>query len=97
MNSKQWDKQKPEKDCSLFLFQYNRPFHSVFSQFICDGAYQKIKILFQNLKNIYLTSFEYIFIGEMVVKHVGFGLEGYWQDPWNQFDGNVLFFNSYYL
>jgi len=34
-----------------------------------------------------------IFTVEMIIKHVGFGLEGYWSDPWNRFDGSIVIFS----
>lgn len=34
-----------------------------------------------------------IFTVEMIIKHVGFGLAGYWSDSWNSFDGSIVLFS----
>lgn len=34
--------------------------------------------------------FMLIFIVEMILKHIGVGLRGYWRDPWNRFDGIIV-------
>ena len=42
-----------------------------------------------NLKYINWT-FSFIFVAEMIIKHLGLGFKRYWKSPWNQFDAFVV-------